>query len=691
MQSPVKSMQSPVKSPPKYFAKLQELFDDHYPGQHVESVLRDSFDAVVDLVHQQSRPRVSSKEAKRRLKAFSEFVSTHDDDATDTQGDMSRGDSGPSNGYHGFSSGKGLILPAEEDMENLPDVEDFTIGNIEPAADEPAAAAVEPDTDEPAAAAVEPDTDEPAAAADEPAADEPAAVEPDAEPVDPDDEIVEKCEAEITTSFIQMVEKVEKDLDLYASWHLVSRGLVRALESLMKRHHNLIDEYNDKKKEHDAHSSGVFMSYDEFLSKDQASQQVRNLIETYKLQGDFEGVDQMKTQLDMHLGRLPEKYKNEKEKFEKMKQESMQFLQVDDKYLQPVVPKQQSGGKKRKWTHLSGDQAKAVVKTKKSDEQSMITEHLQKKGDWVPFWTNDKGDHVSFSDYVNHVVAGSRGFLGYGMDNLSLKECDCQTCRVDDPSKNTRGKYFKSALHCPSYNFKSRVVLWTKSGGVYSDSTVPDFNFYASRMQKNGPACKLPKGCELNAPQVKKKNLLHYYEKCLFGDNLTVQEKENRLNPRCHICLFANDSLSVLVLIPLQDINAKAVEEMRQAGFKFKTTIMPVERINKERLGKIVPQEYGRHKNIVMGSKESLFVFDSRNRAIIAERIIMRGHHLCEECMFNGKRMDTLEKLAKMSLGDLERLEEKLQQGGSWRQPEPEPESTEAESSGGESDDDDSA
>jgi len=642
-----KQMTSPRKALPQYFVDFEQLFERHYPGQGLESVLRDSFDAVVELIRENLRPRVKPQEARRRLKAFYDFVCSErrsHDDGTETQGDVAQLED--------------LALPQDE-VDNLPDLD---ASNFEIIGSGHADAYATPDAGdgttgsvEPAGESMEPvEPVEPAGASMEPGVE--LAAGGSMEPADPDADIVQKCEVEITTVFAEMVEKLKKDFDLYASWHMVSRGLVGALETLMLRHHALIDDYNDKKKEYEAHSSGTFMTFEAFQAQDPAAEQVRNLIETYKLQGDFDGVEQMENQLESHLKRLPEKYEKEKKKFEDMKQQSLP--KVAERFLQPVVPKQQQPQQQ------SGRKRKATVQTKKADEHCMIQEHLQKPGDWVPSWQNSNGD-VSFSDYVNHVVAGH--LVGdYGLDTLTMKDCDCQTCRIQDPSKNTRGTYFKSALHCPSYSFKSRVVLWSKSGGVYSGS-VPDIHFYASRMQKNGPNCKIPQGCEFDAPQIKKKNLLHFYENRLYGSNLTGKEKEDKLNPRCHMALFANSTLSVLVLMPLEDVNKKAVEEMMQAGYSFKTTIMPVERLNKERLGKIVPNQYKGHRDIVTGSKHSLFVFDPRNRSIIAERIIMRGHHLRRDCSFNGSRMDTLEKLKKMKLSDLERLEETLL--NHWTQP----------------------
>jgi hypothetical protein len=137
---------------------------------------------------------------------------------------------------------------------------------------------------------------------------------------------------------------------------------------------------------------------------------------------------------------------------------------------------------------------------------------------------------------------------------------------------------------------------------------------------------------------------------------MTKNEKKKIDNPRCHMAVFGNQDISVLLIAPLQDMNANAVQNMKDAGFEFKTTLMATERINSERLSMLVPNSYGEHENIVEGGKQSIFCPDPRSRESVAKRILALSAD-----PLPGQDLNTVEKLAKLSLKTLEILETELQ------------------------------
>jgi hypothetical protein len=95
---------------------------------------------------------------------------------------------------------------------------------------------------------------------------------------------------------------------------------------------------------------------------------------------------------------------------------------------------------------------------------------------------------------------------------------------------------------------------------------------------------------------------------------------------------FVNNERSVLLLVPMEMVHSGVVKRLgEEYGFSFATSLTGRERLSKDKLLALVPNEYNGTTNIVDGGEESIFRPDSRTREYKLEQLgLYRGyfHHL---------------------------------------------------------------
>jgi hypothetical protein len=347
------------------------------------------------------------------------------------------------------------------------------------------------------------------------------------------------------------------------------------------------------------------------------------------------------------IERWVEEYKGEKARLESLYESEKQAHDqprpvVADVLLQPVVvqkkKKAQRGGKRKGGNGGEGGSGSSKKKMTNKDQLKKLEQEYCCRPPVVG------ADDSAFYDCVEREIVhgliggqGNRSHLvidagEYGLSGMSLKECACGQCQAAAKHGTTVGGVDSDGVvHCPSWSIRMRVVLWTGAELMLDDT--PDLNLFATRKQTNGPQLPLPSAFKSWSQSMKttrgfsgRLTTLHYYSDMVLGRPHVAEPDAAGL-----MAGFVNETRSVLLLVPMQMVHIGVVESLGEFGFSFATSLSGRERLSKEKLLALIPNEYNGISNIVDGAAESIFRPDSRTREYKLEQLgLYRGyfHHL---------------------------------------------------------------
>src|SRR5210317_1439759 len=424
-------------------------------------------------------------------------------------------------------------------------------------------------------------------------------------------------------------------------YQVVLRSLLQATDTLGARHMSLLDSYSAPC----VGGGGSFPSLDDFMDAPQHKgvlDSLRDMIVHETFHGnDMDKIQQWVQQSQAEKARLESLYESEKKAHEQPRPV------VADVLLQPVVvqkkKKAQRGGKRKGGNGGEGGSGSSKKKmTNKDVLKKMEQEYCSRAavaGD------SDDALYESVHCEIVHGLIGGQGSrsrlaigAGYGLSGLHLKACACAQCQNASKVGSVIGVDGDGVNHCPSWTIRMRVVLWTGKDLVMNAG---DLDLYTTRKQTNGPQLPLPGDFKSWSQSMKhdgftgKLTSLHYYSSIVVGRPYVANAEAAGGDVSGLMAGFVNGERSVLLLVPMQMVHSGVVEKLGEYGFSFATSLSGRERLSKEKILALVPNEYNEARNIVDGGAASIFRPDCRGREYKLEQLGMyRGYfHLLEPAL----------------------------------------------------------
>jgi hypothetical protein len=434
-------------------------------------------------------------------------------------------------------------------------------------------------------------------------------------------------------------------------YQVVLRSLLEATDTLGARHMSLLESYSAP-----CVGGGSFPSLEDFIARQGTLDSLRDMIVHETFHGnDMDKIQQWVQQSQAEKARLESLYESEKKAHEQPRPV------VADVLLQPVVvqkkKKAQRGGKRKGGNGGEGGSGSSKKKMTNKDVLKKMEQEYCSRDPVVG--ANDSAFYESVEREIVHGLIGGQGIRshlaigidgGYGLPGMHLKACACAQCQAAEKHGTTVGVDTDGVDHCPSWSIRMRVVLWT--GELIMDT--PDLDLWATRKQTNGPQLPLPSAFKSWSQSMKTRGLftgrltsLHYYSHMVVGRPYVADADASGL-----MAGWVNETRSVLLLVPLQMVHRGVVERLGQYGFSFATSLSGRERLSKEKLLALVPNEYNGSTNIVEGGRASIFRPDSRTREYKLEQLsLYRGYfHLLEPSL---RAMVDDDDWTKLTLSDL--------------------------------------
>ena len=434
-------------------------------------------------------------------------------------------------------------------------------------------------------------------------------------------------------------------------YQVVMRSLLQATDTLGARHMSLLESYSAP-----CVGGGSFPSLEDFIARQGTLDSLRDMIVHETFHGnDMDKIQQWVQQSQAEKARLESLYESEKKAHEQPRPV------VADVLLQPVVvqkkKKAQRGGKRKGGNGGEGGSGSSKKKMTNKDVLKKMEQEYCSRDPVVG--ANDSAFYESVEREIVHGLIGGQGIRshlaigidgGYGLPGMHLKACACAQCQAAEKHGTTVGVDTDGVDHCPSWSIRMRVVLWT--GELIMDT--PDLDLWATRKQTNGPQLPLPSAFKSWSQSMKTRGLftgrltsLHYYSHMVVGRPYVADADASGL-----MAGWVNETRSVLLLVPLQMVHRGVVERLGQYGFSFATSLSGRERLSKEKLLALVPNEYNGSTNIVEGGRASIFRPDSRTREYKLEQLsLYRGYfHLLEPSL---RAMVDDDDWTKLTLSDL--------------------------------------
>src|SRR6056300_211850 len=434
-------------------------------------------------------------------------------------------------------------------------------------------------------------------------------------------------------------------------YQVVLRSLLQAVDTLGVGHMSLLESHDAAKKSVGGDS---FPSLDDFIEARQGTlNSLKDMVMHEMVNGnDTKKIEQWVQQLQAEKARLESLYETEKAAYEQPR------AVVADVLLQSVVQKKKAARGKRKGGN-GGEGVSGSSKKKMTNKDLLKRLEQEYCSRAAVAGDSDDALYESVHCEIVHGLIGGQGSRsrlaigidgGYGLPGMHLKACACAQCQAAEKHGTTVGVDTDGVDHCPSWSIRMRVVLWT--GELIMDT--PDLDLWATRKQTNGPQLPLPSAFKSWSQSMKTRGLftgrltsLHYYSHMVVGRPYVADADASGL-----MAGWVNETRSVLLLVPLQMVHRGVVERLGQYGFSFATSLSGRERLSKEKLLALVPNEYNGSTNIVEGGRASIFRPDSRTREYKLEQLsLYRGYfHLLEPSL---RAMVDDDDWTKLTLSDL--------------------------------------
>jgi hypothetical protein len=420
-------------------------------------------------------------------------------------------------------------------------------------------------------------------------------------------------------------------------YQVVLRSLLQAVDTLGVGHMSLLESHDAAKKSVGGDS---FPSLDDFIEARQGTlNSLKDMVMHEMVNGnDTKKIEQWVQQLQAEKARLESLYETEKAAYEQPR------AVVADVLLQSVVQKKKAARGKRKGGN-GGEGGSGSSKKKMTNKDLLKRLEQEYCSRAAVAGDSDDALYESVHCEIVHGLIGGQGSrsrlaigAGYGLSGLHLKACACAQCQNASKVGSVIGVDGDGVNHCPSWTIRMRVVLWTGKDLVMN---APDLDLYTTRKQTNGPQLPLPGDFKSWSQSMKhdgftgKLTSLHYYSSIVVGRPYVANAEAAGGDVSGLMAGFVNGERSVLLLVPMQMVHSGVVEKLGEYGFSFATSLSGRERLSKEKILALVPNEYNEARNIVDGGAESIFRPDCRTREYKLEQLGMyRGYfHLLEPAL----------------------------------------------------------
>ena len=420
-------------------------------------------------------------------------------------------------------------------------------------------------------------------------------------------------------------------------YQVVLRSLLQAVDTLGVGHMSLLESHDAAKKSVGGDS---FPSLDDFIEARQGTlNSLKDMVMHEMVNGnDTKKIEQWVQQLQAEKARLESLYETEKAAYEQPR------AVVADVLLQSVVQKKKAARGKRKGGN-GGEGGSGSSKKKMTNKDLLKRLEQEYCSRAAVAGDSDDALYESVHCEIVHGLIGGQGSrsrlaigAGYGLSGLHLKACACAQCQNASKVGSVIGVDGDGVNHCPSWTIRMRVVLWTGKDLVMN---APDLDLYTTRKQTNGPQLPLPGDFKSWSQSMKhdgftgKLTSLHYYSSIVVGRPYVANAEAAGGDVSGLMAGFVNGERSVLLLVPMQMVHSGVVEKLGEYGFSFATSLSGRERLSKEKILALVPNEYNEARNIVDGGAASIFRPDCRTREYKLEQLGMyRGYfHLLEPAL----------------------------------------------------------